>query len=134
MANALFDKGRDKFLNADIDYAVDTIVVYLIDTADYTVDLANHEFLSSVASGGRVANATLAGKSSSAGIADANDTVLSSVSGDPSEALLLIKSTGVDATSALFGWIDTATGLPVTPNGGDITITWDNGTNKIFKL
>ena len=21
-----------------------------------------------------------------------------------------------------------------TPNGGDISITWDNGTNKIFKL
>ena len=31
-------------------------------------------------------------------------------------------------------WIDTATGLPVTPNGGDITVSWDNGTNKIFKL
>ena len=25
-------------------------------------------------------------------------------------------------------------GLPVTPNGNDISVTWDNGTNKIFKL
>lgn len=28
----------------------------------------------------------------------------------------------------------TGSGLPVTPNGGDITSAWDNGTNKIFKL
>ena len=28
----------------------------------------------------------------------------------------------------------TSSGLPVTPNGGSITITWDNGANKIFKL
>jgi hypothetical protein len=28
----------------------------------------------------------------------------------------------------------TGSGLPVTPNGGNITIQWDNGPNKIFKL
>ena len=38
------------------------------------------------------------------------------------------------AAQRVIAFIDTATGLPVTPNGGDITITWDNGANKIFKL
>jgi len=28
----------------------------------------------------------------------------------------------------------TASGLPVTPNGGNIVVTWDNGVNRIFKL
>lgn len=28
----------------------------------------------------------------------------------------------------------TASGLPVTPNGGNIVVAWDNGANKIFKL
>ena len=28
----------------------------------------------------------------------------------------------------------TASGLPVTPNGGNIVVTWDNGANRIFKL
>jgi hypothetical protein len=28
----------------------------------------------------------------------------------------------------------TGSNLPVTPNGGNITITWDAGVNKIFKL
>jgi hypothetical protein len=26
------------------------------------------------------------------------------------------------------------TGLPVTPNGGDINLVFDNGANKIFAL
>lgn len=135
MANALYDQGRNSFLNGDIDYTNDTIDVYLIDTADYTVDLANHQYLSSVAAGAREANATLTGKSATAGVADANDTVFSTVTGDQCEALILVKDTGVEATSNLIGYIDTAAaGLPVTPNGGDITVTWDNGANRIFKL
>ena len=28
----------------------------------------------------------------------------------------------------------TGSGLPITPNGGNIVVTWDNGVNKIFKL
>lgn len=30
--------------------------------------------------------------------------------------------------------VATGSGLPVTPNGGNIVVTWDNGANKIFKL
>lgn len=25
-------------------------------------------------------------------------------------------------------------GIPITPNGGDISVTWDSSANKIFKL
>ncbi len=28
----------------------------------------------------------------------------------------------------------TSSGLPVTPNGGNINVTWDNGTAKVFKI
>ena len=134
MANVLYDPGRDAFLNGDIDYTNDTIRVYLVDNGDYTFSAA-HQYLSQVAAAGRVAYAALAGKSTSSGIADATDTVLSSVTGDQCESLVLCKWTGDENTSPLIGYIDTAAaGLPVTPNGGDITITWDNGANKIFKL
>ncbi len=30
------------------------------------------------------------------------------------------------------GW--TGTNFPIVPNGGDVTIAWDNGSNKIFRL
>jgi len=134
MANVLYDPGRNAFLNGDIDFTNDTIRVYLVDNDDYTFSAA-HQYLSQVASAGRVAYAALAGKSTASGVADASDTVLTSVTGDQCESLILCKWTGDESTSPLIGYIDTAAaGLPVTPNGGDITITWDNGANKIFKL
>ena len=48
---------------------------------------------------------------------------------------MLFKHTGSDATARLICYIDTATGLPFTPAAGQaVAITWDNGSNKIFKL
>jgi hypothetical protein len=41
--------------------------------------------------------------------------------------------TGTAATSPLVAYIDTGvTGLPVTPNGGNITVTWN--ASGIFQL
>lgn len=135
MANALYDAGRDAFLNGNIDWVNDTIKVILVDTDDYTVDLSTHTDLDDVAAGARVSTATLANASTSAGVADADDSTFSSVSGDQSEALIIYKDTGTESTSTLIAYIDTvSSGLPVTPNGGDITVTWDSGANKIFKL
>ncbi|HXJ56501.1 MAG TPA: hypothetical protein VNU68_07560 [Verrucomicrobiae bacterium] len=135
MANALYDKGRQAFLDGDIDWSADNIKVVLVDAADYTVNLTTDQYLSDVPSGGRVATSSnLGSKTSTAGVADAADVTLTAVTGDPSEALVIYKDTGVASTSPLIAYIDTATGLPVTPNGGDITIQWDSGANKIFKL
>jgi hypothetical protein len=48
--------------------------------------------------------------------------------------LVIYQDTGVEGTSRLIGYYDVATGLPITPNGGDVTVTLDNGANKIFAL
>lgn len=65
---------------------------------------------------------------------DAADVVITAVSGSEAEAVILYKHTGVEGTSRLISYMDLAIGLPVTPNGNDITLQWDNGTNKIFAL
>jgi hypothetical protein len=136
MANALYDKGREGFLDGSIDWDTDTIKAVLVDNGAYTVDLATHQFLSDIASGARIATlaAGLSGKTVTAGVADASDATFTAVSGASVESIVLYKDTGSAATSRLIAYIDTATGLPVTPNGGDITVAWDNGANKIFKL
>jgi hypothetical protein len=134
MANALYDAGRNAFLTGGINWTSDTIKAVLVDAADYTINLATHTSLADIPSIARVATATLASKTASAGVADAADTVFSAVTGDQSELVILYKDTGTEATSTLIAAIDTATGLPVTPSGGNITVTWDNGANKIFKL
>lgn len=135
MANALYDIGREGFLGGDIDWDANTIKVTLVDAADYTRDLAAHDFYNDVTVAGRVATSgALASKTKTAGVADAADVTLSAVSGDQSEQLVVWADSGVESTSRLILNIDTATGLPVTPNGGDITVQWDAGANKIFKL
>ncbi|HXG46041.1 MAG TPA: hypothetical protein VNO52_00320 [Methylomirabilota bacterium] len=135
MANALYDKGREGFLDGSIDWDTHTIKAVLLDGADYTPNLATHDNLDDVPAAARVGTPqTLANKTVTNGVADADDITFPNVTGDPCEYILLYKDTGVEATSRLIALFDTATGLPVTPNGGNITVSWDNGANKIFKL
>ncbi len=135
MANALYDHGREGFLDGSIDFDTDDIRCILIDAADYTVDLAAHDNLDDIPAAARVAvSGALASKTVDAGVADAADVTFSSVTGDQCEAIVIYKHTGVESTSRLIAYIDSATGLPVTPNGGDITVQWDSGASKMFKL
>ena len=64
------------------------------------------------------------------GVVDANDITFTATSGDQCEGILVYKDTGSAATYLLLFWWDTASGLPVT-FGGDVTVSWDNGSNKI---
>lgn len=134
MANALYDKGREGFLDGSIDWDTDTIKVGLIDTGTYTVNLSTHDFWDDANAAVVGTPQTLTGKTVTAGVADANDVTFTAVSGATVEALIIYKDTGSAATSRLIAYIDTGTGLPVTPNGGDIIVVWDSGANRIFKL
>lgn len=135
MANGLYDSARDAHANGLLSWSADTIKAILIDTAAYTVDLAAHDMLEDVPVGARIAiSAALVNKSSAAGVVDADNALFTAVSGATAEGIILFKDTGVEATSRLWAWWDTATGLPLTPNGGNVTLAWDNGVLKIFKL
>jgi hypothetical protein len=131
----LYDNGRNRFLIGAINWTSDTIRCILVDAADYTANQATDQFYSSVTVAGRVGTQqTLANKTASAGVADADDVTFPTVTGDPSEYIVLWKFVTADTDSPLIALIDSATGLPVTPNGGDILVQWSNLTNKIFKL
>jgi hypothetical protein len=135
MATALYGKGREGFLAGDIDWDTNTIKAVLVDAADYTVSIDVDDNLDDIPAGARVAtSAALGSKTVTLGVADAADISFTAVTGDVSEAIVLYKDTGTESTSRLIAYIDNATGLPVTPNGGDINVAWDNGANKIFKL
>jgi len=126
---------------------IKAVLVNTVAGTPYTVNLLTHEYLSEIAGDSRVATSanftdkvfeinpgTYAG-----GVADAADVVFANVPANPSgygaiEALVIYKDTGDENTSPLIAYIDTATGLPVTPNGGNITVAWDNGANRIFKI
>ena len=135
MANTLYDFARQRFLEAQINWMTDTVKVILVDTSAYTPQTSVHQYLSDISSSARIAGpVTLTAKATTGGAADAADCTFSSVSGATINAIVIYKDTGTEATSPLIAYIDTATGLPITPNGGDIIVTWDNGANKLFKL
>lgn len=135
MANTLYDFARQRFLEAQLNWLTDTIKVILVDTGAYTPQTAVHQYLADIPISARIAGpVTLTSKTTTGGAADAADVTFTSVTGPSIEAIIIYMDTGTEATSPLIAFIDTATGLPITPNGGDIIVTWDNGTNKIFKV
>ncbi|MEQ1636709.1 MAG: hypothetical protein ABL903_08445 [Methylococcales bacterium] len=135
MANALYGLGREGFLGGDIDWDANTVKAMLVDSGQYTVAIDTDQFLSDVPAGARIASsAALSSKTKTLGVAGAGNVVFAAVTGVTVEAVVLFQDTGTEATSRLIAYIDTATGLPVIPNGGDINVNWDTGANKIFKL
>lgn len=135
MANTLYDKGRQRFLEAQLNMLTDTVKCMLVDTGAYTANFSTHEFLADIPVSARVTTpVTLTSKTTTGGAFDAADVTFTSVSGASIETIIIYSDTGTESTSPLIAYIDTATGLPITPNGGDIIVTWDNGANKIFKV
>ena len=135
MSNALYTKAKQNLLDGNIDLASDDIRAILVDGADYTPNLSTHDALDDITSAARVAvSGALQNKTVTDGVFDADDITIAAVSGDQFEYLVLYKHSGVESTSLLIALIDTATGLPCTPNGSDITIQWSSGSDKIFRL
>jgi hypothetical protein len=122
MASQLYPLGKKAILDGDIDFLVDNIKVLGIDTADETYNAAD-QFHSNITGAGIVfTSGNLAGKTTTAGVFDANDITIAAVTGDTIEALVLYKDTGTSSTSALIAWFDIST---FTPNGSDATVVWN---------
>lgn len=134
MSNALYDKGREGILDGSIAVSSGTVKA-LLATSGYTPNTATHQYVSDVTSGNIVARSSaFTSKTETGGVFNAANITFTAVTGSTCTYLILYVDSGVDSTSRLIAIIDTATGLPVTPNGGDITVAWDTGSNKIFKL
>jgi hypothetical protein len=142
VASSLYDSGREGALGADIDWDGAVIKCALVRGYNFS---SSHRFVSDVTNAGGTLVATsgaMTGKTISAGVADAADVTFSAVpTGAAIPAIIVFQASAVTggadvAASAqrLIAYIDTATGLPVTPNGQAITISWDNGVNRIFRL
>lgn len=133
MANAIYPKYKQALLGGDTNISLSsgTVKVALVDTGTYTYSAA-HQFFSDL-SGVVGTPGTIANKTITNGLFDGDDVTFSAVTGNSAEALAIYIDTGTAGTSRLVAYVDTgATGLPVTPNGGDIQITWN--ASGIFQL
>jgi hypothetical protein len=135
MANSLYTKAKEDFLAGNLNLSSNTITLALVDTDVYTFSSA-HEDRADVPNAAVVSEAALASKTITGGVFDAADSTFTSVSGANCEALIIYHTDiqGGNTTSRLIAYIDTAAGLPILPNGGDITVRFSAGASKIFAL
>lgn len=126
MANALYPKWKEALMQATSGTSLTgTLKAALIDTGTASYNSA-HDFWDDISAGVVGTPVTLTTKTYTNGTLDADNVAFTAVTGATVEAIVLFLDTGTPSTSRLVCWLDTGvTGLPVTPNGGDINITWD---------
>lgn len=132
MANSLFHPYRTLVLSAPPNLSSATVKAMFVDHADDTPVVATDNAIDDILSAARVpaiaSCPALASKTLgtvAAGVFDAADTVFTTLTGDASESLILFEDSGTESTSDLIAYWDTATGLPLTPNGADVTVVWN---------
>lgn len=137
MANSLFAAYKQEQMgdaagpgHGAVDWEADTLKAILIDAADDTINVNTDADLADILAAARVATATLASKTAvlagNTMTMDAADTTFTAVTGDQAEQIVIYKDSGVEASSLLIVFFDTfSSGMPVTPNGGDIVCQWN---------
>lgn len=134
MANAIYPAYKAALLTADTntDLEAGTVKVALVDTGTTAYSSA-HDFYNDISGAVVGTPQTIGSKSVTAGLFDGADVTFTAVSGNSVEALVIYIDTGVASTSRLVAYLDTGvTGLPFTPSGGNVTITWN--ASGIFQL
>jgi hypothetical protein len=135
MANSLFPKGREGILDETINMSSGDIRVMLVKST-YTYDDTD-VYVSDMGAVDNGRSAALASKTFTSGVFDAADpAAFAATAAAATNAYILFKHTGSDATARLISYHDTLdSGLPFTPAAGQfVSLTFSAGANKIFKL
>jgi hypothetical protein len=137
MANAIYPKFKQSLMTAKTGVAIDVATMSVAICNSTYAYAASHAVLNDITAG-LVANNDLTtpavyanGTFEDSGAASITFTAVPA--GTAIESLVIYKWNTSGSDSHVVAYLDTnVTNLPVTPNGGDITITWD--TSGIFTL
>jgi hypothetical protein len=134
--NRLLDTAREAFARGLVDWVGDTVVARLVRTSVAAPNFSTLAFLSELDDDGFAADAVeIENRTATAGVLDGDDVLFPAVdAGDAIDAVAIYVDTGNAATSRVLAWLDSGTGLPVTPDGTDVTVTWDPGASRIVRL
>jgi hypothetical protein len=139
MANAIYPLYKQALLAGTSGYDLDNDTTNdgpycaLVDTGTYTYS-AGHDFYNDI-SGVAGTDQRISTPTVVTGLFDGDNLTYTAVgAGNNIEALILYRhNAGANTTWPLVAYIDSSvTGLPVTPNGGNITVTWN--ASGIFQL
>lgn len=131
----IFTKAKQAFLSGQINLVSDVVRIVLISAEGYRARIETDEFLSDIPAAVRVSTcAALESKSVDNGVFDAADTTFKLVAGGVCGSVVVYQDTGDEKTSRLIDYQSSGLGLPITPNGADIDLAFDNGALKIFSI
>lgn len=122
MANVLYPTYKSVAISPGLDLVTGSTLKACLVASTYTYSAA-HQFFSSV-TGVVAAGVALTTKTVSAGSLNAASVVWPSVTGATGTAIIIYNDTGTAGTSQLVAYMDTETGLPVVPNGANITVNF----------
>ena len=140
MADAFYEEFRNGMfgggVHAQPDLTTNDIRVALRDEGASALNLATQIDLADISAGHVATSGVLASKTvgtAGVGAFDHDDVTFSAVSGASCESLDYYDfQTATASTSPNICNLDSATGLPVTPNGGDIT--WSPAAGGVFQI
>lgn len=136
MAAFLYDECRRSIggipTHSVIDFDADTLEVFFVDEADDSPDQTNDVDAADRLEASQVPDfdnaPTITNNastiSSNVFVLDATDVVFTALTGDEVESYDIFKNSGTEGTSPLISNHDDATGLPLTPSGGNVTIVF----------
>lgn len=137
MANFVYKKTKEALLNGDIDFLSNQFKIMLVDASAYTPNENSHEFVSDIPVNAIVKRSeALSNISTSSGILDAQDLLVSAFDGTAFDSIILYQYNSNDTQARLFFYIDTAQGLPFDGSNSvsSVTIIWNDGSGKILSL
>lgn len=134
MSTELYATGKENLGLGNVNMLLDDMIIILVNDT-YVPDFENDDTQSSILESAVIAERSLTGVSFDKAVFDADDVTFPSLSGDTDVAgFVIAKNTGELSTTLLLYYCDNAPEFPVTLDGTDFTIVFDNSTNKIFKL
>lgn len=131
MANFLFNEGKNAMMTGALNLSTDSLSIALIKDAPTITPTVSTSNISSFVNNTIGTAQVLANKTVTANVFDADDVTFTTIaSGSTVKGFVIYKTTG----GTLIAWVDTGTGIPFATNGGNVTLTFSGGPNKIFAL
>jgi hypothetical protein len=131
MASAIYPSFKEKILQGQIDLSTVVVRAVLVDTGVYSFSTA-HDAYNDLSGIIGTESPAMASKTFTGGTFDAADYSFTSVTGNTAEAIVYFVDSGTTSTDWLIVFVDSGSGLPFTPNGGNLNVTV-NGSG-IFTL
>jgi hypothetical protein len=129
MSSAIYPKFREYALNMTLGAggspANPVVKALLVGQAGYTYS-EDHQYLSDIPAAAREATSpALTDKTFTDGVFDASDTLCANETGETTGAVVLFIDTGSPSTSRLVVYLSDGQGVPLTPNGLDVAIVFN---------